>query len=91
MCPTLIGFRDRIISLYSSKIVGKKEVLRTVPNKKAIPVTNRVKSHRVVRRRGSHIFSIDNRLTDGGKVVVLRAGRPLPPPPPNNIPGTHFC
>jgi hypothetical protein len=26
------GFRDRAISLYSSKIVGKKEILRTVSN-----------------------------------------------------------
>jgi hypothetical protein len=29
-----------------------------------------VKAHRVVRRRGSHIF-LDNRLTDGDKVVSL--------------------
>jgi hypothetical protein len=30
MCPIPNGFRDRAISFYSSKIVDKKEVLRTV-------------------------------------------------------------
>jgi hypothetical protein len=32
MCPFPSGFRDRAISLYSSKIVDKKEILRTVSN-----------------------------------------------------------
>jgi hypothetical protein len=32
MCPVPNGFRDRAISLYSSKIVDKKEILRTVAN-----------------------------------------------------------
>jgi hypothetical protein len=32
MCPFPNGFRDRAISLYSSKIVDKKEILRTVSN-----------------------------------------------------------
>jgi hypothetical protein len=32
MCPIPNGFRDRAISLYSSKIVDKKEILRTVSN-----------------------------------------------------------
>jgi hypothetical protein len=32
MCPILNDFRDRNISLYSSKIVDKKEILRTVAN-----------------------------------------------------------
>jgi ABC-type polysaccharide/polyol phosphate export permease len=32
MCFILNGFRDRAISLYSSKIVDKKEILPTVPN-----------------------------------------------------------
>jgi hypothetical protein len=32
MCPIPKGFRDRAISLCSSKIVDKKEILRTVPN-----------------------------------------------------------
>jgi predicted transport protein len=32
MCPTPNGFRDRAISLYSTKIVDKKEILRTVSN-----------------------------------------------------------
>jgi hypothetical protein len=31
-CPIPNGFRDRTISLYSSKIVDKKEILRTVSN-----------------------------------------------------------
>jgi hypothetical protein len=33
MCPSPNGFRDRAVSLYSSKIVAKKEILRTVSNK----------------------------------------------------------
>jgi hypothetical protein len=33
-------------------------------------------------------FSLDNRLTDGGKVVRLTR---RPPFIPRNIPGTHFC
>jgi hypothetical protein len=32
MCPIPNGFRDRAISLYSSKTVDKKEILRTVSN-----------------------------------------------------------
>jgi hypothetical protein len=32
MCSILYGFRDRAISLYTSKIVDKKEILRTVSN-----------------------------------------------------------
>jgi hypothetical protein len=32
MCPILNSFRDRAISLYSSKTVNKKEILRTVSN-----------------------------------------------------------
>jgi hypothetical protein len=32
MCPIPIGFRDIAISLYSSKIIDKKEILRTVSN-----------------------------------------------------------
>jgi hypothetical protein len=32
MCPIPNSFRDRAISLYSSKIVDKKEILRTVSN-----------------------------------------------------------
>jgi hypothetical protein len=46
-----------------------------------------VETHRVVRRRGSHIFK-----TVGSQMAVrlsaLRAGRPLPP---RNIPGPYFC
>jgi hypothetical protein len=30
MYPILNGFRDRVISLYSSKIVDKKEILHAV-------------------------------------------------------------
>jgi hypothetical protein len=32
MCPIPNGFQDRDILLYSSKIVKKKEILRTVSN-----------------------------------------------------------
>jgi hypothetical protein len=32
MCPIPNGFRDRAISLYSSKTVAKKEILRTDSN-----------------------------------------------------------
>jgi hypothetical protein len=32
ICPIPNGFRDRAISLYSSKTVDKKEILRTVSN-----------------------------------------------------------
>jgi hypothetical protein len=32
MCPIPNGFRDRAISLYSSKTVDKKEILHTVSN-----------------------------------------------------------
>jgi hypothetical protein len=32
MCPIPNGFRDKVISLYSSKIVDKEEILRTVSN-----------------------------------------------------------
>jgi hypothetical protein len=32
MCPIPNGFRHRDISLYSSKIVDKKDILRTVFN-----------------------------------------------------------
>jgi hypothetical protein len=32
MCPIPNGFRDRTISLYSSKIVDKKQILHTVSN-----------------------------------------------------------
>jgi hypothetical protein len=33
-------------------------------------------------------FSLDNRLTDGGKVVSLKRRLSFTP---RNIPGTHFC
>jgi hypothetical protein len=32
VCPVPNGFRDRALTLYSSKIVDKKEILRTVSN-----------------------------------------------------------
>jgi hypothetical protein len=32
MCPIPNGFRDRAVSLYSCKIVDKKEILRAVSN-----------------------------------------------------------
>jgi hypothetical protein len=30
-------------------------------------------------------------IHEGGKVVSPTHRPPLPPPPPGNIPGTHFC
>jgi hypothetical protein len=32
MCPIPNGFQDKVISLYISRIVGKKEILCTVSN-----------------------------------------------------------
>jgi hypothetical protein len=32
MCPISSSFRDRVISLYISKVVDEKEILRTVSN-----------------------------------------------------------
>jgi hypothetical protein len=32
MCPNTNGFRDGAVSLYTSKTVDKKEILRTVSN-----------------------------------------------------------
>jgi hypothetical protein len=48
-----------------------------------------MEDHRVVIHEGLQMF-VDNRLTDGGEVLSLRAGRTLPPPPPHPILGTHF-
>jgi hypothetical protein len=63
MCPIPNGFRDRAISLYNSKIVDKKAILRKKAKKgKATPVTDR-EAHKVVRRRGSHIFSRQSALS----------------------------
>jgi hypothetical protein len=52
---------------------------------KAIPVTGRGGPDGCETLRLPH--SLDNRLTDGGKLSALRADRPLPP---MKIPGTHF-
>jgi hypothetical protein len=54
--------------------------------KEAVSPTGRG-AHRVVRRRGSHIF-IDNRPTDGSEVVSLTC---RPPFTLRKIPDTHFC
>jgi hypothetical protein len=42
MSSTLNGFRDRAISLYSSKIVDKKEILPTVSNRGIYCSSNKV-------------------------------------------------
>jgi hypothetical protein len=53
---------------------------------KAVPV-QAVEAHRVVRRRGSHIFQqIGSEIAL--RLSALRTGRPLPP---RKIAGTHFC
>jgi hypothetical protein len=53
-----------------------------------LPVKEAMEAHRVVRRRGSHIF-----YTIGSQMAVrlsaLRAD--LPPFNPRKILGTHFC
>jgi hypothetical protein len=36
-----------------------------------------MESHKVLRRRGSHTFSLDNRLTDGGETVSLTRRQPF--------------
>jgi hypothetical protein len=46
-----------------------------------------VKAHRVVRRRGSHIF-LDNRVAEGGEIVSLTR---RPPFTHWKIPSTQFC
>jgi hypothetical protein len=53
---------------------------------KAIPVTDRGGPQGCETSRFSHF--LDNRLTDGGKVVSLQR---RPPFTPRKIPGTHFC
>jgi hypothetical protein len=42
MCPIPNGSRDRVISPYSSKIVAKKEILRTVSNTGIYSSTDKV-------------------------------------------------
>jgi hypothetical protein len=54
---------------------------------KAIPVTGREGPYGCERLRLPHL--LDNRLTDGGKVVSLTR-RPLFTPP-RKVHGTHFC
>jgi hypothetical protein len=53
---------------------------------KAIPVTDRGGPQGSETSRSSHF--LDNRLTDGGKVVSLTY---RPPFTPRKISGTHFC
>jgi hypothetical protein len=48
MCPIPNGFRDRSISLYSTKTVDKKEILRTVFNKICV-VGGGIKVHSTLR------------------------------------------
>jgi hypothetical protein len=78
--------RDEVLDYYLSK--GK-----------AIPVTGRGGPQGCERSRLPHF--LDNRLTDGGKVVSLTRQLPFTPrkipgtrqPPftPRKSPGTHFC
>jgi hypothetical protein len=42
MCPIPNGFRDRAISLHSSRIVDKKEILPSVSNTGIVQVTKLV-------------------------------------------------
>jgi len=42
------------------------------------------------KRLRSPIFQ-DMSAHEGGRVVSLTHQPPLPPPPPGNIPGIHFC
>jgi hypothetical protein len=63
-------------------------IVRLVKGKKLkLSPYQSVEVHRAVRRRGSHIF-LDNRLTDGGKVVCLTR---WPPSTLRKVPDTHVC
>jgi hypothetical protein len=53
---------------------------------KAIPLTGHEGPQGCETSRLSHV--LDNRLTDGGKVVSLTR---QPPFTPRKIPGTHIC
>jgi hypothetical protein len=57
-----------------------------VKRSKAIHVTGRGGPQGYETSRLLHF--LDNRLTDGGKVVSLTS---RPPFTPRNIPGVHFC
>jgi hypothetical protein len=50
-----------------------------------------VETHRLVRRQSFHIFFLNNRVTYDVVVASLMSRQHFTPPPPNNIPGTHFC
>jgi hypothetical protein len=65
----------------------KYKIYKYCNKKVKLSLQQAVEAHRVVRRRGSHIF-LDNRFTDGGEVVSLMR---RPPFTPRKIPGTHFC
>jgi hypothetical protein len=62
-------------------------IVRLVKREKVkLSLYQAVEIHRAVRRRGSHIF-LDNRLTDGGKVVCHTR---WPPFTLKKIPDNHF-
>jgi hypothetical protein len=67
--------------------MGSDQSLYNEIKKVNLSLSRAVEAHRVVRRRGFHIF-LDNRLTDGVvNFSALHASRYLSP---RKIPGTHF-
>jgi hypothetical protein len=57
------------------ELMSAERLPRAAINKVKLPLSQAVETHTVVRRWSSPHF-LDNRLTDGGEVVSLRAGRP---------------
>jgi hypothetical protein len=72
MCPIKNGFGDRAISLYSSKIIDKKETIRTVSNL----LTYLIRSSYTLRCRGFIFFILIILQTVGilGRVISSSQG-----------------
>jgi hypothetical protein len=79
-CPAIRRAEQRLPSLF---VVFR---YRKEKKDKAIPVTSREGPHGCETSRLPQF--LDNRLTDGGKIVSLTR---RPPFTPKKTPGTHFC
>jgi hypothetical protein len=71
------------VAAWDDKILGKKVKKKS----EAIPATGCGDPSRCETQRLSHF--VDNRLTDGGEVVISLTCRP--PFTPRTIPATYFC